>query len=401
MPLLGLAVALGGALGLLETALGPARSRLLAAAAAPVVAAASAIGAISLVGFQEWFRLRANADDQIASQLRTRLPALPPGSILVPLRLDSNPARTGIAAFDQLRPGAFETIWSATAISRQALGRRDIWAAACNRWRMPPLDQPTETTVRLRDRFVIWSPFPPSADGGGTTLPWSRVLPFIVDAQNRVQIVDRIGIDDERGTGRSLPIPLAAPGGAEIASPAQERDARTHWLTDASPVPGAGPIAGWRFTAAPRHAADAAFASRSIWGQRRECEWMHATAEGGARATLRTQLDPSDHARRIVVRATIAGFDFPRAAPRSAAVVRLEAPGCDAAEIRLSAHRVRREQRWIPLVLDLPPSSTPVWLELTVRTPADAVELAAPVWVSTGILIPDPPSGSRIMLWPR
>jgi len=216
--LLGIAIAFGALLAAISACV-PARSRRwIGVAVAPALVAASCLGAIALVGMQAAYQLRSRADLSVAAQLARLAPNPPADTIFLPVRIDHTPTTTGVLRFDRLRPGAFETVWSATALMRQTLRRRDIWAASCNPWRPPMLTDATPEHIRLDDHFIAWSPFPldrraPNAIRlveTGTRLPWANTIPFIVDERGRVRALKRIVFARDGGADLVIDPPLVA-----------------------------------------------------------------------------------------------------------------------------------------------------------------------------------------------
>jgi hypothetical protein len=207
VPSLGLAAAFGGVLAMVIAAVGPRIRRVLICVGAPVLAAAAIEGAMVLMGVQAWYQSRARTDVAIAAQLRSLMAEPPPQTIFVPVRIDHTTTRTGDVLFDRLRHGAFETIWSSTALTRQTYRRRDLWAAGWNPWRQPVIDQPTDSGVRLNDRFVIWSPFHP-AERGGTAVPWANIVPFSVDDRGRVRLVRQVVVTTPGQPRRKFDVPI-------------------------------------------------------------------------------------------------------------------------------------------------------------------------------------------------
>lgn len=208
-PLVCFAIAFGGLLAATSSLL-PARTRAwLTATLAPVVIAGAIIGGITMVGLQKAYQLRGREDLAVMAQLKRLVPDPPPQTVFLPVRIEHWPTNTGMIRFDRLRPGAFDTIWSATAIVRQSYKRRDLWAAGCNPWRPPMIMDATTQWVRLDDQFVIWSPFPPDRRDNqprarGTRLPWTNVLPFVVDTSGHVKLLKQVVFDPP-------PVPGAQP----------------------------------------------------------------------------------------------------------------------------------------------------------------------------------------------
>lgn len=209
IPTLALAIALGGVIALATSALGRHGRRMTLIVGAPVLATVAISGALTLMGVQVWYQSRARSDVAIARQLQRLIPEPPSETIFVPVRIEHTTTRSGDVLFDRLRHGAFETIWSATALARQTYRRRDVWAAGWNPWRQPVIDSPSTFGVRLNDRFVIWAPFPP-AQPHGTVLPWARLIPFSVDERGRVRLVRQMVLHGQDQPRQVFEVPLVA-----------------------------------------------------------------------------------------------------------------------------------------------------------------------------------------------
>ena len=130
-PLVGFSIALGGLVAAGVSLFGPRTRRRLAAALAPVVIAGACAGAVTMMGLQKAYQLRTREDQAIMAQLMRLVPEPPPQTIFLPVRLEHWPTRTGMIRFDRLRPGVFETIWSATAIVRQSYRRIEQSPGVC------------------------------------------------------------------------------------------------------------------------------------------------------------------------------------------------------------------------------------------------------------------------------
>jgi hypothetical protein len=376
-------------------------------AVAPVIIGVTALGAITLVGIQQQYQNRSNADRSVVGQLATLIPNPPPDTIFVPVRIDATASATGMLFFDRLRPGAFETIWSATAITRQTFHRRDLWAAGWNPWKLPLLDDATGTDVRLTDRFVIWSPFRYVREGGvaGTRLPWSHVVPFVVEPAAgagggrgvRVRLVRRVVFESEDGTELAIQPPivherLTAREGA--LSRSETCVFRT--MREPNATAGLTPLPPWQWSATGKPAEPRICRAWPGQSNTRQAVWMHPDGDSGSRSSLTTVLPPSDSARRLVIRAAITEYDLNRNAASDPMVLALTVDTRPAAEITIRRARFRSEQTWLPLVATIPASTAPVTLNLSVKAAplpsgAEPKSVLDPLWVTTGQIRPSAP----------
>lgn len=405
-PAIGLAVALAGLASTL-TSVFPARlGRTIAAALAPAVVAVTSLGAITLVGIQQQYQTRSRTDYAIARQLARLVPHPPANTIFVPLRLDAMVTRTGSFFFDRLRPGAFETVWSATALTRQTYHRRDLWAAGWNPWKLPLLDRPTDSGARLNDRFVVWSPFPPDPTGG-TRLTWGSVVPFVVEpgrprdrdggALAHVRLVRTLVFESEDGSTLAVQPPLVKSlVDAETIARADTMIFRSFTGVES---PDLTELPPWHWQTTGETAAAETCRAWPGPGNSRPAVWLHPTGGGGARAAITATIPRSTEARRLILRATITEHDLDRNTASDPVTLTLTAIGGDAiapsnltplAELSIRRARFRLEQTWLPLIATIPPSTAPVTLRLTI-SPAEGsnpARILDPVWVTPGKLRP-------------
>lgn len=408
-PVIGLAIALAGLGSALGAGTTPRLGRAAAAVLAPVVVVVASLGAVALVGIQRQYQVRSRTDHEIAAQLTRLVPHPPADTIFVPLRLDALDTRTGSPFFDRIRPGAFETIWSATALTRQTYHRRDLWASGWNPWRPSILGQPTADDVRLNDRFVVWSPFPPAPldptdRAGATRLPWANVIPFIAEparARSRaggplahVRLVRALVFESEDGSVLNIQPPLVK----TLVDAGTIARADTLVFRTFTQSPGAHPgltdLPPWNWATTGQPATPQNCRAWPGPGNSRPAVWMHPTTANGSRAAVTLTLPPSAEPRRLIVRATIAEHDLDRNAASDPVTLTLTAAGnpspAPLAELTLRRARFRLEQTWLPLVATIPPSASPVTLRLSIAPAegSDPSRILDPVWVTPGKVRP-------------
>jgi hypothetical protein len=392
-PSIGLAIAVAAGGGLVRGMISRRFSALIAPVAAIAVAFVTALGGVTLVGIQKQYQNRSRADVAVAQSLLKLMPDPPAESIFVPLRVDHLPSRSGRLFFDRLRPGAFETIWSATALTRQSYHRRDLWAAGWNPWRLPLIDDPNSQSVRLNDRFVIWSPFPHD-QLGGTRVPWSNVVPFVVEPNGRVRLVRRLAFEQEDGSTLTIqPAIVQARLNAATASALPRGDStvfRAMLPLEEAERARFQPLPAWTWTATNQPATPQPCRAWPGPGNTRDAVWMHPAAASGSRASLQTSITPAAHHRRLIIRAAIAEYDLIRHASSDPVELTLLINNRTAASATIRRARFRAEPTWIPLIAVVPPSKSPPSLQLILRTVGDVQpdQVLDPLWVTTGALLP-------------
>lgn len=406
-PAVGIAIALAGLAAALASAATARLARAAAAILAPVIVLLTSLGAVVLVGIQRQYQVRSQTDRAIANQLARLAPHPPPNTIFIPLRLDDLTTHTGMLFFDRIRPGAYETIWSATALTRQTYRRRDLWAAGWNPWKLPLLDHPTAAGVRLTDRFVIWSPFAPTSSSDtarGTTVPWANMIPFVVEpgrprargdeALAHIRLVRALVFESEDGTEFTIQPPLAkTPADDGSHSRADTMVFRSFLGT---PVPDLTDLAAWRWSSSGQTASPQPCRAWPGPGNARPAVWMHPLSANRSRAEITTTLPPSAEPRRMVIRATITEYDLNRTTASDPVVLTLTSPDAASplAKLTLRRARFRSEQTWPPLIATIPPSATPTTLRLTISPAPDSdpARILDPVWVTPGKIRPLPAS---------
>lgn len=389
-PLVGLCVILAQLLdvllGLLPRAgRGVMVSRSVRAAVGLVTGGGVILAAICCVGIQTWAHRREDRDATIARQLVELLPNPPVNAAYLPMRLDSGPTSTGYLLFDRLRPAAFSTTWSATALMQESTRRSDISSASINPWVPLPYHRFSAEGVWSRVRL---NTFVSAHRGEGEFVPWDRAVPFTIDDDGRVRLVRQIEItrSDDRVETFVMPVVRAA---------AREGHARgratTIALMDAGDPP-ARPVTGWRWIDARTGQAGETIGMLALdsRGTKREGVWLHPTYQDASRAAMQAEIEASPEARMLRLRITTPPEDFARFAGSMPVRVMVDVVSTGdeavaAALVELTRELAEAEPKWVPLDITIPASDTP--LVMRVRIAGGAKGPFAPVWIMPGIWI--------------
>ncbi len=164
-------------------------------------------GAVMMVGVQGLLRARWQLDLAQAGALRQMMPDPPPGTVFLPISMRDRPARTGSERFDNAAIGAFRLSWSALPLVQMTYGRSDL--AAGNSWH-----QYSREILRADAEGVVVTRAlggaPASETGGGFVLPWERVVPFEIDEDGKVRLIDRLVIRQREKVDVMVTPPLVA-----------------------------------------------------------------------------------------------------------------------------------------------------------------------------------------------
>lgn len=391
-PMLGLCIILAQGLDVLLGLL-PARGSAghLGRAARALVALAAASSAVAAciccVGIQAWCHARSHRDESIARRLVELVPDAPPNAVFVPLVLDSGVTSTGIMVFDRLRPPAFGTTWSATALMQQVSRRPDVVAAAINPWTKYPYDRFSRMgfwyALKLDSRAT-------DPAGEGNPIAWDRAVPFVIEDDGRVRLVRQIEI--ERTDGRTERFAVPAVQSAIRAGTARGA-ATVITLSDASDPP-AQTVTGWSWVDPATLAAGGAVEMMPLEsrGMRREGVWLHPSYRGSARAAMQAEIPPHDGPRGLRFRITTPPEDYARFAGAAPVTVNIEllasadAPEpLAAAKLELTLELAEAEPRWVPVDLSVPalPSGAIIRIRVSGARVPGAVH--APVWITPGL----------------
>lgn len=190
-PLLGLAIAGAAMIERIGVALADRpRTRAVArTVVVPVVVVASIGSAVALVGWQRLMRETYSMDRAIFAQLATLVPEPPPVTVFIPLENDSRVASTGVPGFDgALAGGGLATPWSADRLLRESYPGRDLHIAAFNPW-MRNVGDANAWELQVR---VIGGPF--ERGPAYARVAWHMTVPFVVDRDGTVKLVERVAI---------------------------------------------------------------------------------------------------------------------------------------------------------------------------------------------------------------
>jgi hypothetical protein len=384
-PLVMVAIALALGMDALLSVQRTSRFRAVSIAAFVLLAAILAgIGTVSQIGSQRAFQERSALDSNILSQFAALLPNPPKNAIFVPMWLDDRATHTGRARFDSSLVGVMHTHWSASDSLRRIYKRSDLGASGSTRWTVPPFVTATpESTSFTPTHTQMWTRIPIRP-----AYPWSSIVPYSIDAAGTVRIARAIIIEQPDGSDLRVDFP-------ERTSARAPRYVARTW--DDSLPPSSTPIAQWIWSS---DKSPVSFEHIAIWSGRRLCAWMHPVGNYAARRAMQTTIPASDVSRRVVLRATISDFELAQLSPRSSVFVVLFAGSVEVARVEISPSAVKRTRGWFPLVAELPPSTTPVHLTLSVEggspppgTPPEPANNLPPIRVTSGVVMPSPRLG--------
>jgi hypothetical protein len=146
-----------------------------------------------MIGFQAEFRENARRDGVTVERLRNLVSNPPPGTLFLPLLVETHGASTGRGGFDRAIHGVFDTPWSCRVIVNLAYQRIDVNAAPVPLW-IRNLDTRGFTFLHLPG-----------------VITWDRCVPFIVRATGEVCLVRRLKVSPGHGKQFLLDFPRIAP----------------------------------------------------------------------------------------------------------------------------------------------------------------------------------------------
>jgi len=317
------------------------------------------ISGLCLVAIQTTYRERYRLDQQEMAQLKALVPSPPSNSVFVPLHIEDTPARTGYWNFDYFAVGALSASWSAKSIIQQTYRRRNLFCTPCNWWGKLWLHNVSQVGARyphvLAERFVR----PPKQ---GYLIKWPRMIPFIVDRQARVHLVDCIRI--ERSDYRDMQIPLP-----HITRLLVEHGQSSRAFTiqvDNRPVP-MEPTVGWRWTTT---AQPVEFKSLWSWQVSHISAAMHPIYPGEVNlAEMEVTLLPSPSPSRLHFRVTFGEYDPNQGKGDGVQLIWfMEGHRKNPlATLFLSPQHTTADQRWVPVSISLPAHDQPRVLHLRVE----------------------------------
>jgi hypothetical protein len=172
-----------------------------------------ALGTVMTLGIQHAWHVRAALDAAESRSLRERVPNPRAGSIIVPLRVDTQTTRTRSWRFDMYLRGPLEYEWSASKWVQREYRRSNVRATFLN--------TPPAVIVDAEERGLVWPvphsrsswalfPAMPKREDGSTILLWGAVIPIVIDAQGNVLPVDRVIVEHPESEPGIFSVPQVA-----------------------------------------------------------------------------------------------------------------------------------------------------------------------------------------------
>jgi hypothetical protein len=213
-PSVGLAVILGGLCMIPGSrcpfSLATKRRERLCAAVVAVIALS--VMAWMMVGVQRTFQTRDRIDAQALEQLERLVPLPPPGSVFVPVQIESPSSPVWAARYEQQFWSIFRSRWSSSWAIQLHYGRGDIYASHA-------LHGPAWFAPNMQSVNVV----------GVGRVEWERVIPFSLDSNGHVRLVPDVQWTtptraDRRLRLKHLPFPGHTSGAPFAFPPPLERD---------------------------------------------------------------------------------------------------------------------------------------------------------------------------------
>lgn len=394
-PLVGVCLVVAQVLDLL---LGPARvpgrsaswpARSLLAAIGLTTGGAVMAGSICCVGIQTWCQRRSQRDGTIAAELARLLPDAPAGIVFVPLRLDAGPSNTGRLLFDRLRPAAFSTTWSATAIMQQATHRADVTAASINPWADYPFDRFSKDGFWFDSRIDARALAP---KGDGEFIAWAVAAPFVVSDDGEVRLVRQVEIERSDGRSETFVVPVVR----DAVRAGDARGRATAIVLSDSADPPARTLTGWSWTptSSDEPGGRVEFQPLTSRDMRREGIWLHPTYAAGTRRAIHATIEPplGGAERAVRFHVTTPPEDYQRFAGAVPVTIIFDVLSGDgggdtllSTSLELTRDLAESEPRWNTITLSVPASDTVLTLRVSTKGAPGGPH--APVWVTPGVWI--------------
>ncbi len=158
---------------------------------------------VMLVGVQDGYRQRFSRDMTEAKQLAALFATTArPGSVFLPLRVESSVLETGSRRFDEYFTPCWGASWAAGWHLQQVFKRTDVHIVLCGR----KPQQVWSVAGNLGSGIIIRQPIAqPKPDTllafaprkQGRLVPFERMIPFMIDRAGRVCVVSSIRVYDE------------------------------------------------------------------------------------------------------------------------------------------------------------------------------------------------------------
>jgi hypothetical protein len=223
-PSIGLAIALAGLLDLLLTKLPrrPLASIITRAVALPILLA----GAVMMIGIQDAYRTRWQADQQQGETLRRLIPAPPdsPRPVFIPIRVADHPIRTGSHNFDNHFLSPLFSEWAAGWWLELHYRRNDVLTVQGLHAQTdsPSAGNPTSaitwlnsTQVETRQRLA------PPARKRLHLFDISQIIPFEVTERGEILLYTHLALDNSPDAPSPIPLPMTAEALAQDKLPAR------------------------------------------------------------------------------------------------------------------------------------------------------------------------------------
>ncbi len=334
----------------------------------PTVAVAL-VASVSMVGFQAVLKERSAADHLQARRLKELVPDPPPETVFTPLADHYRPAQTGNNILDRM-PGWLGQLWMVEPMVRHTFRRKDLFGTNLNNWFPLPLVDPDREGLRY-DYRVVLSGFE-AHPKGGTRIRWEQMVPFTVEGRSDVRLVRRLIVEmpDHRDLDVRFPI-------VERQLSSRALPTKTFLLPDTSAPAGARQLEGWR-------RADSgdpiALETVKAWGAtRRAVVRLDPRGRAGA-ASIRLGLPPHPQPTRLFFRATLSDSELRNCLGCAGPTLRWSLSGAEEStlfELHLSRAGVSKEQKWLPVTIDLPARSRDAVLGIHAELELEGEEAAA------------------------
>ncbi len=342
-------------------------------------------GALAQIGYGEAMRRQSQADIDQSARLAAMLDRPDPWVVLVPMHSAFRPTHTGADLFDAELIAWHRVVWAIRSLMRFQMQRNDLHAIEWGPW---------NPAGPLRDvdddgwSYPGWLPPHPVTPQRLSRVSWSDTIPFTIDADGGIRLVDEIILESPDGRDRRISLDhvrtWSAPG-------ARFRSFAYQTPSSLRPAPGR-PVARWRVAHGERPRPDARIGGLKLWQRVYECVRLDLAPKSRAPRAIATRLAPGKNPRELLLRVTVPRQHLQ--ALNDAGVialrVRLEGERHALGALLLDARTLGRERRWLPLVVSIPALDAP--RRLIVELAGERQERAVPVFVSRGRLRTEGPS---------
>jgi hypothetical protein len=352
---------------------------------------AAVVWSIAMVGIQSKYQLRYLADVSECRQVRELLPDPPPDAILLPLRIESQVLETRSPKFAGMSFSVWETRWT-VAYLNHVFARRDIHTVAHPRWEPLRVGEVTEEGFRLRRNEALYPPYNHGPDGRQRLMPWAKTLPFTIDVNSKVHLVDRITLFTPNNNEIDVALPLAT------EAKKHRPDVSTTSFFLPGEMTGFSPLEGWRWE---DDKSKVSYVPATSWGRTFHATSMHpASAAVPGRDSMRVSLRSSDTPTEVYLRASM--YDWAVTQPNGGGdgvvlVISLDHLDEPLTRVILKPQTDSEQRCWNPITVRVPARNKRVWLRVTVLPGAgDSTDTSYDsVYVTHGYTHTQSPMSSR------